>query len=178
MELPIADVYDMVSQVAQAARQEPTKTTDELLVAAARERGFEPANCACVSYRFDFYRGGAYADWELMTRAAWQRFSRKFIETDIPMNFGEINGKHSEVIRAWSRIDTTQVHLGWRNNEEAASVAMVLMAHGKDLLDRGRLLEMGDPYDDSDSDDDDDAKRSVDEDAEVPDAKRAAREDS
>jgi len=160
MELPIAAVYDMVSQVVRTGMQEPSKPVDELLVAAARERGLDPADCACVSYRFNFYRGGTYANWELMTRAACERFSRQIIDTDVYINFGEINGKHSQVIRSWSQVDKTNVICGWRSNEEAASVAMVLMAHGKEHIDCGRLFGFVDADDsDDDSDDDSNAKR-------------------
>ena len=144
MELPVSDVRAILADVVNACKQDPSKTADELLVATARARGLEPANYAYVAYAFKFYRGGMHSDWELMTGAGWERFSRVYVETDAPIPFGEINGKHSDVSCEWSQVDQTDVECGWANDTAAADVALVLLAHGAKCADGGRLLEKAD----------------------------------
>lgn len=161
-------VLALLDSVIAECRRDPSASRDDVLVALARAKGFDLTDLVLVSTCITFRYGKPHTADELMTRRQWRRFKRVARKQEI--DFGEINGKHSQIIRNWLDVVT---HI-----REPSEVALALLTQQFDV-DNGFLANWAEENDaDSDSDDDSSTKRAECEDAELPPSKRVAPADS
>lgn len=174
-DLNVADVRTLVEEAVEQCRAQPNISVADALVAMACARDVDPSGCVYVAYHFNFHRGGHHSDFEFMSKATWKIFKCKYVNTTKEIDFGEINGKHSQVLRAWHEVDHTIVRRGWRADETAdVAIARLLLCGDVDCGDLADIVAHLEDSDAESSSDDASNKRAECDDVEVPAAKRAA----
>lgn len=169
------DMREAIEAVVAACDADPEKSISDVLVELADSRGEDAENCVLVTYSID--RKSIIEGFELMQRAWWVEFKRRFIVGNEPITFRGINHDGSDVICTWDKLDTTTVQRGW-HADEVADVAVAMLMH-PDSVDIGHLFHMVSDYALAQTQLTIDSfikscKRAECEDAELPPSKRAA----
>lgn len=140
------DMREVIEAVVAACDADPEKTASDALVELADSRGEDAENCVLVTYRIDreSIEYDIFEDFELMQRAWWVEFKRRFIVGNEPITFRGINRDGSDVICTWDKLHTTTVQRGW-HADEVADVAVAMLMHPVSV-DIGHLFRMVSDY--------------------------------
>jgi len=177
-------LHALACQLVESARKNTTMPTDEVILHAVSSlpRGQRLGDCkkkVAVLYDLNFYRGGSYSAADLVSADRWLAFERNVAEKDREIDFGEVNGKHSEVERTWGQLEgrgeVTVVH----GNKEPGKLALTLFGREYSTGDGTRIEEAirdfpNEEWIPSDNDSDDGVDT---EDRPLPPAKRVKSDD-